>query len=97
MASAASKFNFDQDFNAESAISTHDFPITEPLIVTVLHVDGLLVSASAGTLHFAGWQTIQPLSEGTPGERRIVVRFAMGEYDARAAKCAMGGALREGY
>lgn len=89
-------FNFDQYFNAESTIARHGFPLTEPLIVTSLHVDGFTVNAMAGTVHLAGWQTVEPLSEGS-GERRIVVRFAMSEFEARAFKCALGGALHEGY
>lgn len=97
MGSGSGNFNFDRDFNAQPENLTYEFPLTEPLIATSLHIDGFVARAVAGIVHFFGWQTIEPMSEGTPGERRIVVRFAMSDMEARAFKCALGGALREGY
>lgn len=97
MGRGGGSFDFSRDFNAETPNLTYDFPLTEPLIATSLHIDGFMASAIADVVHFFGWQTIAPMSEGTPGERRVVVRFAMSEMEARAFKCALGGALREGY
>lgn len=86
-------FNFKQDFSAKTENLTHDFPLTEPLIMNCLHIDGFMAHTLAGTVHFAGWQTIRPLSEGIPGERRVVVRFAMSEFEASSFRCALGWAL----
>lgn len=94
MASAAGKFNFDE--TAATVDLSAQFPFTEPLIVTAPHVDGFMAHAEAGSMHFAGWQMIRPLSDG-PGERRIVVRFAMSEFEARAFRYVINTALREGH
>lgn len=90
-------FNFRQNFSAETENLTHDFPLTEPLIMNSLHIDGFTAHTLAGIVHFAGWQTIRPLSEGIPGERRVVVRFAMSEYEASSFRCAIGWALGVGH
>lgn len=96
MASAENnKSNFDQTALANPDI-LRAFPLTEPSVVTSLHADGFTMHAEFGTVRFAGWQTIEPLSEGV-GERRIILRFAMSEFEARAFRFALGRALGEGH
>ena len=95
MSGRGGSFNFDKYFN-DVTVSERELPLTEPLVTKCLHVDGFTVNAGADIVHFVGWQTVDALSE-IPSERRIVVRFAMSEFEARALKCAMGKALREGY
>lgn len=92
MASIADAFNL-----AATPDISREFPFTEPLIVTAPHVDGFMVHAEAGVVHFAGWQLIEPLASTAPGERRIVTRFAMSEFEASALKCALICALRPGH
>lgn len=89
-------FALDRDFDAR-ALASCDFPFTEPLIVPSSHVDGLMPRALAGTVHFAGWHLVPPMSQSAPGERRIILRFAMNEFEARALRFALGFALGEGH
>lgn len=76
--------------------ATREYPYTEPLIVKALHVDGITAQAMAGSVQFVGWQMIEPLSE-SPGERRVVLRFAMSEMEARTFRYALSMAMREGH
>lgn len=81
---------------AEEDFAAREYPFTEPELVTSVHVDGFVVHVAAGVAHFAGWQMIEPLGEGS-GERRVIIRFAMSEMEARAHRYVLGTSLREGH
>jgi hypothetical protein len=57
-------------------------PLTEPLIVSCLFVNGLAIQPEDGAIRFVGW-VYAPNLGGQTEERRIVVRFAMPLHAAR--------------
>jgi hypothetical protein len=71
-------------------------PLTEPLILSTLHVSGFELNASERVVIFTGYELI-PRCGLAPRERRIVTRFAMTATEARMFRDVLGGALREGY
>lgn len=81
----------------EDADVSSEVPLTEPEIVTVLHVDGFTVRGGRGVVHFAGWQSVEPPSDSIPRERRIVIRFAMSEIEASLFRFALGRTFSEGH
>lgn len=68
-------------------------PLTEPLIVPVLHVCGLTpVVDTNGTLHVVAWVH----TAGEAPERRIVIRFTTANATARAFSEDLRRALTKG-
>jgi hypothetical protein len=65
-----------------------ELPSTEPEVIAEISVTGMTVRRYDNSLKFVGWATVLD-ADGTPEERRIVVRFAMCERDARQFRADM--------
>jgi hypothetical protein len=70
----------------------NEAPLTEPLIVPVLFISGMMVEADGAVARLTGWETA-PIGEAN--ERRVVVRVAMTVEAARALHTDLGEALAE--
>jgi hypothetical protein len=72
-------------------------PLTEPLILSTIHIAGFDLRVDAHAIFFAGYEVIPAGTGAAEKELRIVSRFAMTAAEARAFRDVLGGSLREGY
>lgn len=53
-----------------------DPPLTEPLVISCLYINGIEIESEESALRFVGWVKM-PSIGGETEERRIAVRFTM--------------------
>lgn len=70
-------------------------PLTEPEIVPCLYVTGLAIEIADAVVRFVGWVHLPALG-GETEERRIVVRFAVSNVQARNVQAVLKKGLARG-
>lgn len=58
-------------------------PLTEPVIVPCIFVEGVKIEVKEGFVRFTAWTELTTVPEGALPERRIVNRVAVPEITAR--------------
>lgn len=76
-------------------MSEHDTPLSEPEIVPCLYVTGVAIEIADTVVRFVGWVKLPALG-GETEERRIVVRFAMSNSQARNFQTVLRKGLARG-
>ncbi|WP_298800031.1 hypothetical protein [uncultured Devosia sp.] len=78
-----------------SDMTNKEAPFTEPEIVPCLYVNGIGIEIADSIVRFVGWVSMLALG-GEMDERRICVRFAMSNNQARNLQTVLRKGLARG-